>query len=68
MQQSSNAVHDGNPAHAVTLTALFTIDAQDPSDHLSATSVAATFNARKSGATISITNPDPASVLIQVTI
>ena len=68
MQQSSTAVHDGNPAHPVTLTASFTIDAQDPSDHLSAATVASTFNGRKGSATISITNPDPATVLIQVTI
>jgi hypothetical protein len=68
MQQSSTAVHDGNPAHSATLTATFTVDAQDPSDHLTAASVASAFNGRKGSATISITNPDPATVLIQVTI
>jgi hypothetical protein len=68
MQQLSSASHDGNPAHPVTMTASFTIDTQDPSDHLSAATVASTFNARKSSAVISITNPDPATVLITVTI
>jgi hypothetical protein len=68
MQQLSSAVHDGNPAHAVTLTASFTIDAQDPSDHLSAASVASTFNGRKGSAVITVSNPDPATVLITVTI
>jgi hypothetical protein len=68
MRQLSSAIHDGNPAHAATLTASFTIDAQDPSDHLSAASVASTFNARKNSAVVTITNPDPATVLITVTI
>jgi hypothetical protein len=68
MQQSTSAAHDGNPAHSVTLTASFTLDTQDPSDHQTAAALATAFNSRKSGATIAITTPDPATVQIQVTI
>jgi hypothetical protein len=68
MQQSSTTMHDGNPSHAVTLTASFTIDAQDPNDHQTAAALASAFNGRKSSAVISITTPDPATVKIQVTI
>jgi len=68
MQQNITALHDGNPAHSVTLSASFTIDAQDPSDHQTAAALATAFNNRKGSATISVTTPDPATVLIQVTI
>lgn len=68
MQQISNAVHDGNPAHPVTLTATFTLDVQDPSDHQTAAAVAAAFNARKGSAAITISTPDAGTVLIQVVI
>jgi hypothetical protein len=68
MQQISSAAHDGNPAHPVTLTATFTLDVQDPSDHQTAVAVATAFNARKGSATISITNPDAGTVQIQVVI
>jgi len=68
MQQITTAAHDGNPAHAVTLSASFTLDVQDPSDHQTAAALATAFNSRKSSATITVTTPDPATVLIQVTI
>jgi len=68
MQQSTTAAHDGNPAHSVTLTASFTIDAQDSSDHQTAAALATAFNSRKGSATITVTTPDPATVQIQVTI
>jgi hypothetical protein len=68
MQQMTTASHDGNPAHSVTLTASFTLDVQDPSDHQTAAALATAFNSRKGGAAITITTPDPATVQIQVTI
>jgi hypothetical protein len=68
MQQISSAAHDGNPAHPVTMSATFTLDVQDPSDHQTAAAVASAFNARQGSATITVTNPDPGTVLIQVVI
>jgi hypothetical protein len=68
MQQLTTASHDGNPAHSVTLTASFTLDVQDPSDHQTAAALATAFNSRKGSAAITITTPDPATVQIQVTI
>jgi hypothetical protein len=68
MRQITTVLHDGNPAHSVSLSASFTIDAQDPDNHQTAAALATAFNGRKGSATITITNPDAATVLIQVTI
>jgi hypothetical protein len=68
LQQSGTAEHDGNPEHRAILTATFTYDAQDPSDHSNAASIATAFNCRKAWARICLTNPDPATVRIRVTI
>jgi hypothetical protein len=68
MLQTSAVSHDGNPAHSVTITARFTLDVQDSSNHQTASAVLSAFNARKSSATITITNPDAGTVQIVVAI
>jgi hypothetical protein len=68
MLQISSVTHDGNPAHPVTMTARFTLDVQDISNHQTAAAVLSAFNARKASAAITITTPDPGTVQIQVTI
>jgi hypothetical protein len=50
------------------MTAVFTLDVQDPSDHLTAAAVAAAFNGRKGSAVITVTTPDAGTVQIQVVI
>ena len=49
MQQITTAAHDGNPAHSVTLTASFTLDTQDPSDHQTAAALAIFTKSRLAG-------------------
>jgi hypothetical protein len=64
----TNATIDGTPADPITLTASFTCDAQDPQATASITAITTAVTSRKSSATITVTNPDPATMLITVTI
>jgi len=65
---SSNAVIDGTPADAITLTASFSCDAQDQQAAPSIAALTSAVNSRKASATITVTNPDPATMLVTVTI
>jgi len=65
---TSNATIDGTPGDPVTLTASFACDGQDPQASASITALTTAVNGRKGSATISVTNPDPATMLITVTI
>jgi hypothetical protein len=58
---TSSAIIDGTPGDPVTITAGFTCDAQDPQATVSV-------NGRKGSAAITVTNPDPATMLITITI
>jgi hypothetical protein len=64
----TTATIDGTPADPITLTASFTCDAQDPQATASITAITTAVTSRKSSATITVTNPDPATMLITVTI
>jgi len=63
-----SATNDGTPGDPVTLTASFTCDAQDPNAAVAITALTSAVNGRKGSATIAVTNPDPATMLITVTI
>ncbi len=64
----NSATIDGNPGDPITLTASFTCDAQDPQATASISALTTAVTARKSSATITVTNPDPATMAITVTI
>jgi hypothetical protein len=64
----TSATIDGTPGDPITLTASFTCDAQDQQATASITALTTAVTARKSSATITVTNPDPATMAITVTI
>ncbi len=64
----TTAAIDGTPADPITLTASFTCDAQDQQATPSITALTTAVTGRKSSATITVINPDPATMLITVTI
>jgi hypothetical protein len=64
----TSATIDGTPGDPITLTASFTCDAQDPQASASITALTTAVTGRKSAATITVTNPDPATMAVTVTI
>ena len=65
---NSSVAIDGAPGDAITITGSFTCDTQDPQASVAINALTTAVNGRKGSATINVTNPDPATMLITITI
>ncbi len=65
---SNSASWDFNPADPVNLTAAFSFDTQDTQDSAPVATALAAIQGRLASATLTVTQTDPATITVRVTI
>ena len=59
---------DYNPADSITMTAKFTLDVQDPDNDVDVATAVSTLAARAASVTPTVTQLDPATIQVTITI
>jgi len=65
---TNSASWDFNPTDPVNLSATFSFDTEDTQDSAPVAAATAAIQARLAGATVSVTQTDPATITVTVTI